>query len=377
VSTVMHAQALKSPLHLEELRGRAAFMELAAEWDALADAVAPGQAFHRHAFLRIWLDNFAPLADVRVLVLRGPDGRVEAGLPLVWERTRLYGAPVRQLAAAANAHSCRFDLLARAPREAASALWAHLAAQRDWDVLRLTDVPEGGAGWRLLEEARRAGAPAGTWESLQSPWFPLPESHEAFLGTLQARFRANVRRRRKKLEEKGRVTFERVEGGAELMERLEEGFLLEASGWKGRRGTAMAQDPATRGFYMELARNAAYEGTLALYFLRLDRRPVAFHFGLQRDGRYLLLKPGYDEGLKECSPGQLLMEEVVRDLVGRGVREFDFLGPDMVWKRDWTDRVRAHAWLYVFRDGAFGRALCAAKFRWAPAAKEAMARWTR
>jgi CelD/BcsL family acetyltransferase involved in cellulose biosynthesis len=374
----MHATALSghSP-RVEEVRGRSGFMTLQAEWEALAEAAAPGQPFHRHGFLRIWLDNFAPRGDVRVLTLRSAEGRLTAALPLVLERTRLYGVPVRELAAMANPHSCRFDLLAEEPELAAQAFYSHLAGQPDWDVLRLTDVPEAGAGWRLLEAAHSAGAPTGTWESLQSPYILLPESAKAYQATLQSKFKANLRRRRKRLEERGRVTLERYEGGLELMERLEEGFQLEQSGWKGRRGTAMAQEASTRGFYTELARAAAYEGTLALYFLRLDGRPVAFHFGLQRQGRYFLLKPGYDEALKECSPGQLLMEQVIEDLIGRGVAEFDFLGPDMVWKRDWTERVRVHTWLYVFRDNPFGRALCTAKFRWAPLAKEVVTRWKR
>jgi hypothetical protein len=48
-----------------------------------------------------------------------------------------------------------------------------------------------------------------------------------------------------------------------------------------------------------------------------------------------------------------------------------------MWKRDWTDRARRHTWLYLFKDSAFGRALCVAKFRWLPAAKGLVARWQR
>ena len=104
---------------------------------------------------------------------------------------------------------------------------------------------------------------------------------------------------------------------------------------------------------------------------------MAFHFSLVSGDRYFLLKPGYDESLGHCSPGQLLMEDALRDCIGGGLRELDFLGPDMDWKRDWTDRARVHTWLYAFRDGRLGRALCRAKFRWVPAAKEALARWRR
>lgn len=360
-----------------EVRARADFMALEKEWDALADEVAPGQPFHRHAFIRVWLDNFAPGADVRVVLQRDAHGQLTAALPLVRQRSRLYGVPVRELSAAGNEHSCRFDLLAKDPGLAAPAILSHLLATRDWDVLRLVDVPERGAAWRLHASAEARGLPHGTWESLLSPTIFLASSWEEFQGRISSKFRANVRRRRRKLEERGAVTYERYTGGPELAARLEEGFALEASGWKGERGSAMGQSPQTRGFYTELAREAAARGELVLSFLRLDGRAVAFHFALARERRYFLLKPGYDETLGECSPGQLLMEEVLKDCTARGDLEFDFLGPDMSWKRDWTDTARRHTWLYIFREGAFGRALAATKFKVAPLAKEALASWKR
>jgi CelD/BcsL family acetyltransferase involved in cellulose biosynthesis len=372
----MEARKLTPTPGVLEVTDRTAFMALAPEWNTLVSSTAD-EPFFRHEFFRVWVDNFAPEARLRVLTLRDGEGRLGAALPLMAGRTLLLGMPVRQLSATANPHSCRFELLAREPRVAAEAFLAHLRRDDSWDVLQLTDVPEGGGGWSLYEAARAAGLPCGTWESLCSPYVPLPASWEAYQRTLASRFKANCRRRRRKLEAWGRVELERVEGGLELEARLEEGFALEASGWKGRQGTAMSQDGRTRGFYSELAREAGYAGRLALYFLRLDGRAVAFQYGLRHGGRYFLLKLGYDESLGECSPGQLLMEEVLRDCLARGLREFDFLGPDMVWKRDWTDRVRRHIWLYIFKDSAFGRALCAAKFRWGPMAREVVTRWIR
>jgi CelD/BcsL family acetyltransferase involved in cellulose biosynthesis len=361
---------------VEVVRDRAGFAALQAEWDALVERT-DDQVFYRHAFFRVWLDNFAPRAALRILTLRAEDGRLTAALPLVWRRSRLYGVPVRELCAAANAHSCRFDLLAEDPGAAAEAFLARLQADGDWDVLRLSDVPEGGRAHALSARARAQGLPTGTWRSLDSPYVPLTASWEVLQQSLDGKFRANLRRRRKRLEEKGAVTLERVQGGLSLPRLLDEGLRLEASGWKGRGGTAMAQDLATRGFYTELARCAAQEGRLSLWFLRLDGRVVAFHYALEHQGRYLLLKPAYDEAIRECSPGQLLMEDVLRDCVARGLGEFDFLGPDMPWKRDWSGRVRGHDWLFIFRAGVFGRALRGFKFRIGPAAREMVTRWKR
>lgn len=370
----MEALKLSPPLEVREVNDRAAFMALEPEWNALVAATCD-ELFYRHELIRVWIDNFAPRARLRILTARDGAGALSAVLPLMEERTTLYGVPVKQLVSTANPHSCRFDLVAKDGEAAGQAFFEHLRADRSWDLLRIIDVPEGGNAWHLYEAAKRAGLPCGTWESLQSPYVPLPAKHEELLGRLESKFKANVRRRRKKLEEKGKVTVERIDGGLELEGWLEQGYALEQSGWKGRRGTAIAQDKATRGFYSELARTAAQLGKLSLYFLHSGGRPVAFHYGLTHAGRYLLLKPGYDEGLKECSPGQLLMDEVLKDCIARGLTEFDFLGPNMVWKQDWTDQVRVHTWLFMFGDSALGRALCAAKFKWLPAAKEAVARW--
>lgn len=61
------------------------------------------------------------------------------------------------------------------------------------------------------------------------------DTYFAGLGNL----RRNIRRYRKKLEEKGSVTFEMQVGSAADENFLAEFLRLEASGWKGRKGTAI------------------------------------------------------------------------------------------------------------------------------------------
>jgi CelD/BcsL family acetyltransferase involved in cellulose biosynthesis len=374
VSQLFAAPTSVSSITVTEVNDRAGFIAMEAEWDALVETTR-AEPFYRHSFIRIWIDNFAPRTRLRILVGRDEYGMLVATLPLMRERGSLLSAPVRQLTSTANFHSPRFDLLAIDGEAAGQAFFRHLSTDTSWDVLRIDDVPQGGNAWHLYEAARLAGSPVGTWSSLQSPYIPLHSTYAEFQAQLSSKFRANLRRRRKKLDEMGRVTVERVMGGMELDGKLEEGYALEQSGWKGRGGTAIAQDNATWGFYTELARTASYGGHLALYFLRLDGKPIAFHYGLEYGRRYYLLKPAYDEAYRECSPGQLLMDEVLKDCMVRGFEEFDFLGPDMTWKRDWTRHVRPHTWLFVFRDSAYGRLLHNAKFKLAPAAKGMVARW--
>lgn len=359
---------------VEEISTLGAFAPLAPEWDALA-AATDDQVFYRHDFVGAWLASFAADARLRVLTLRAADGSLEGALPLVKRQVRWHGIPLRELASATNWHSCRFDLLARDPRAAASRLLAHLAADRSWDVLRLADVPEDGSAFALLRRAEALGHPVGVWESHRSPFLALPASLEQVHAGLDSGFRANLRRRRARLERRGAVCLERVAGPPGLARALEEAFALEAGGWKGRAGTAINQEPSARAFYAALARGAAARGALALYFLRLNGRAVACGLALVHAGRCLLLKTAYDEAAADCSPGHLLVEDVLRDCMERGLGEFDFLGESMDWKRCWTSAARRHFWLFVFRADRWGQALRDLKFTWTPLVKDWVGRW--
>ncbi|WP_199724573.1 GNAT family N-acetyltransferase [Corallococcus sp. AB011P] len=362
------------PLCVAEVRSLAAFNALEAEWNALVKR-ADDQVFYRHEFVRCWLENFAPGAALRILTARNALGMLVAVLGLQEEQGHQYGVPVRQLSSLTNKHSCRFDLVAEEPRHAAVAFLSHLLGDPSWEVLRLSDVPEGGAAWELLNAARGAGMPWGAWPSARSPYLVLPPTVAAWT---KGRSNAKpLRRRRRRLEERGRVEVERVAEVEGLGSKLEEAFALEQSGWKAQEGTAIAQAEHRRGFYTGLAHTAAERGWLGLYFLRLDGRAIAFQYGLEYGGRYLAMKPGYDETLAEVSPGHLLTENLIQDCIGRGLGELDLLGDDAPYKREWTEQVRQHHWLFIYRDTWMGQTLQRSKFRWAPVAKRMVGRWVR
>jgi CelD/BcsL family acetyltransferase involved in cellulose biosynthesis len=355
---------------------RPAFIRMEKEWNELVETTSD-QPFYRHEYLRSWMDHFVPGATLKILTGRDHTGRLVAALPLVADRGFLYGLPVRRLVSPTNVHSYRFDLIAADRRSAARMFFRALADDDTWDVIRITDVPEGGNARGLYDAAAEAGFPTGAWESQRSPFVPLPPSYDVLESRLSARFRANLRRRRRRLAERGAISVEHVTGGVDLPARLEDCFALERSGWKGRHGSAAAQSPGTRGFYTRLAHQAAGGDYLSLFFLRVAGKAIAAQYGLSRRGVYSLVMTCYDETYGEYSPGHLLLEDVLKRCVAGGLREFDFLGCDLAWKLDWTSIVRPHHWLFVFRDTRMGRTLQKAKFAWIPAAKDRLKRWRR
>ncbi len=359
------------PYRVEALEGRAAFDALRDEWNALVARGPVDLPFVRHEWIAAWLDAFAPAARLRVLAARSPGGEAAGFAPLLEERDR----GVIRLVAPANDHSCRVEwALGPDASGAVAALWAHLRDRLRWDVLLVRDLPRDGPTSVLLEPlARVDGHLTGRWESLRSPYLPLAE------GTAEARttgkFRANLRRRAKRLAELGAVAVRREDGRGDLEGALAELLALESAGWKGAQGTAIAADPARVAFYGRVARDAAARGGLALRALTLDGRAVAAQLGMVHAGVYYLPKIAYQESLGAVSPGQLLHAEVLAECEARGLAELDFLGPDMAWKRDWAPRHRPHDWLYVYRPSLAGRAMHTLKHRVRPTVKEALSWW--
>ncbi len=360
-------QALPSSLSVEEISDRAAIAALAPEWERLrAEVGVPGPFFGPTWFA---ITASAIARDPRILIAhRG--GRLVGVLPLMLEQRKLAGLPARVLRSLSDDHSQRFDaLLSPAePDAVASLFWRHLQSLRGWDVLELRELLPDAAAHRIVRAAE--GHLTAEWPAMRSPYLHISDGEPG-----DAKFRANLRRRKKKLEKDiGPVVLERVDAHAELEAALQEGFALEAAGWKGERGTAIVCDEGLRRRYSQIAHAYAARRELSIYFLRAGDRRVAFHFGLVDGNTYFLFKPGFDPGLAQYGLGHLLVDEVIRDLRSRSIRELDFLGDDMPWKRDWTDQLRPHSWRYVFSRSAYGRALGAWKFRVAPTLKRLLAR---
>lgn len=362
IDMLMMPQRNPSPYpRVEVVASPAEFSGLRSEWNALVSRT-DDQIFYRHEFIETWLNHFAT-GKWRILLLRDSVGFLVAALPLLRGWAPLHGLPLRQLRGAANLHSGRFDLIADDPQHASAAFLDYLAGQRDWDVLVLAELPGQGGARALERVAGDRGFPTGRWSAMQSPCLELPATWAELERQLSSHFRANLRRRRRKLAALGEVRAERC---ADSAERLEAGIELELRGWKGRAGTAMAQDADTCGFYTDLARVLGPQHRLALWGLYLDERLIAFQFGLEHNGSYALLKPTYDEAFARYSPGQLLMAEVLRDAIDRGLSRFEFLGDDKPWKRDWHPQTHPQDWLFIFRRSTSGRMLKALKFRLLP-----------
>jgi hypothetical protein len=89
---------------------------------------------------------------------------------------------------------------------------------------------------------------------------------------------------------------------------------LEAAGWKGRAGTALANDLGAGRFFAEALRRAFSAGALLFHRLRLGDRPIAMIVNFIEGGAAYCFKIAYDEEFARYSPGVLLEIEMMRAL---------------------------------------------------------------
>jgi CelD/BcsL family acetyltransferase involved in cellulose biosynthesis len=133
--------------------------------------------------------------------------------------------------------------------------------------------------------------------------------------TYQSRFSGrrnkDLRRRARRLSEQGEVTIRTVSGAdTDGRAALEDFLRIEASGWKGREGTAMASDPTTDAFA-----KAVFAGPdVEFDVLALDGKAIAVTVNLIRNGAVFTIKTAYDEDHRPASPGAMLDLHLIRNI---------------------------------------------------------------
>jgi CelD/BcsL family acetyltransferase involved in cellulose biosynthesis len=177
---------------------------------------------------------------------------------------------------------------------------------------------------------------------------------------MSAKKRKELRRQRTRLAEEGTLTFDRVEGADGLAEWTDEFLALEAAGWKGAGGSALASAPDTGAFFAETLAGAAAAGRLERLALRLDGRAIAMLANfITAPGAYSF-KTAFDEDYARFSPGMLLQLENLALLERPGIHWADSCaveGHPMI-ERLWRDKRRM-----ISRNIAIGGPLRRAAFR--------------
>lgn len=281
-------------------------------WDRLALSASEPNPFFESWYLLPSLRHMPGTESVKILRFE-QDGRLAGILPIV-HASRYYRWPVPQLSSWLHDNCfCGVPLVAKgcevpfwrevlrwADREPGAAMFMHLRGM-------VLGGPMHAALEAVVASDRRKMAIVHREERAM---LASELSPEAYLETsLSGKKRKELRRQANRLAEEGEVVFERSTGADGIGEWCD-GFLsLEAAGWKGKAGSALACADGTARLFRESLEGAASHGRLERLTLRLNGKPLAMLATFVTPPGAFSYKTAFDEAFARYSPGVLLQRE--------------------------------------------------------------------
>jgi hypothetical protein len=136
--------------------------------------------------------------------------------------------------------------------------------------------------------------------------------------------RRRLRRKERRLKERGRVDHLVMRPEDDAARWIDEFLRIEASGWKGQGGTALACSESGRRYFTEIATSAFRRGRLLMLGVDFDGRPIARRCAFVAGEGSFAFKTAYDEEFADFSPGAMLEMDSIRQLQALpGVRWMD------------------------------------------------------
>jgi CelD/BcsL family acetyltransferase involved in cellulose biosynthesis len=290
------------------------------QWRALAERAIepngyylPGWELAVNAFARGRTGVSALVAPADAM----PDGapRLIGMMPVIsmWRACRI---PLPALASAEPYGTLCTPLLDRGMAQDAAAKLLRAARKAGAHALILRDVPLDGAAIQAFDEVLRREdlRPRVLQSRLRAALNATRDAEELLHDALGTKKLKELRRQRHRLAEHGAVRFDVARTPEQVATALETFLQLEASGWKGKRGTALMQDEGDAAFVRRAAPALAETGGCEIVSLRAGDAPVAAAIVLRHQDRAFYFKLGIDERFARFSPGVQLTLDLTRHL---------------------------------------------------------------
>jgi CelD/BcsL family acetyltransferase involved in cellulose biosynthesis len=162
-----------------------------------------------------------------------------------------------------------------------------------------------------------------------------------FYSALTSKNRNDLRRAKRKAELVGDVSFEVSHVDQESnVEFFKEFLALEQKSWKQKARTAISSTQGLNTFFGTFTSLGSASEGLYYAHMRIGEQEIAAQLFRIRYDKLWILKIAHDEEYKFCSPGTLLMEEVIRFAFEQGFKGVEFLGFSERWLKKWTSGLR-------------------------------------
>jgi CelD/BcsL family acetyltransferase involved in cellulose biosynthesis len=274
------------------------------EWELAVNASARGRT--NASALCAWNEPSSAANDAARLI----------GLMPVISLWRAYKIPLPALVSAHPYGTLCAPLLDRDMAHDAVRRLMREARDAGAHALILRDVAIDGAAMAAIAEVLREGGmrPCVLQCHLRACLDATQDADELLRDALGPKKLKELRRQRSRLSEHGTVRFDVARTPEEVAAVIERFLTLESSGWKGRRGTALAQHAGDASFIRRATVALSQTGRCQIVTLCVETMPVAAAIILRHQDRAFFFKIGIDARFAKLSPGVQLTLELTRHL---------------------------------------------------------------
>ena len=287
----------------------------ASQWRALSERAAEPNAYylpewelavHASARGRVGASALSAWSDAGQLT----------GLMPVISMWRAYKVPLPVWVSADPYGSLCTPLLDRDQAEEAAANLLGNARQAGAHALILRDMSFDGAAMKAITAVLRRDrlTPHVLQSHVRAALDATVDADESLREALGPKKLKELRRQRNRLADHGEVHFDIARTPGDVTVAVETFLKLEASGWKGQRGTALVQDAGDAAFIRHASSALAATGQCEIVTLRAGETPVASAVVLRHLDRAFYFKLGVDERFSKFSPGVQLTLDLTRQL---------------------------------------------------------------
>ncbi len=161
--------------------------------------------------------------------------------------------------------------------------------------------------------------------------------------------RKTLKQSLRRLQARGSVCYSFVRPSPDESRSVDEFLRLEALGWKGEQGTAMAVDASHAQFCRDVVNRFAQDSRVVFGELKVDDRIVASTLNLLSGSTLFAVKIGWDPDFADCSPGtlsELFLLQHCHELTG--ITHVDSCAqPDSYVEKVWPWRTTLTTGLYT------------------------------
>jgi CelD/BcsL family acetyltransferase involved in cellulose biosynthesis len=290
-----------------------------AAWRDLFNRAIEPNAFYHPAWARAASQHSREAAGAKALLAFDPNDRARLiGLMPVVSAKRALGLPLPLLVAWQPYTRLTTPLLDAQRAEEAAALLIEAARAAGARAILHNDYAPDGAAAKALHRvlAARNISPRVMRVRDRARLDATVDADAMLHDALGAKKLKELRRQRNRLEDTGEVKFTIASSPAAVSAALDKFFAIEASGWKGARGTALADDDGDVAFMRASTAALAAEGLCEIVTLFAADKSVASGIVLRHASHAYFFKIAYDEQLAKSSPGVQLTLDLTRRLCG-------------------------------------------------------------